>query len=344
MTDKAHSDNEETMAGIGGIHHISSISTSPERTLAFYTGVLGLRLVKRTVNFDDTSTLHLYFGDHTGSPGTLLTFFPWTRGNAGRIGTGQVAVTSLSIARSALGYWLTRLVQHGVEHAGPITREAADGSIERVISLADPDGLKLELVAHEAVPEEGASEGMAGVSAENSVRGVHSVTLWVEDSTDSATLLTDTLGFSELKRAGTTRRFTSGNGLPGTLVDVREVGGFLKGVEGTGTVHHVAFRVPHDEAQLEVRQRIREAGISTTRIMDRNYFKSIYFREPGGVLYEIATDEPGFMIDESVEELGEKLMLPPRYEIDRQQLEAELPHVPSWSDLKADVGMAFPEE
>lgn len=332
------------MSGISGIHHISSISTSPERTLAFYTGVLGMRLVKRTVNFDDTSTLHLYFGDHAGSPGTLLTFFPWTKGNAGRIGVGQVAVTSLSIAPASLGYWLARLVQSGVGYTGPSSREAADGSDERVITFSDPDGLKLELVAHEAVPEEGTHEGMAGVTAANAVRGVHSVTLWVEDSARSASMLADTLGFRELRESGATRRFTSGSGLPGSFVDVRGVGGFLGGVEGTGTVHHVAFRVPDDESQLDVRQRLHEAGYSTTRIMDRNYFRSIYFREPGGVLYEVATDEPGFTIDEPLETLGEKLMLPPRYEIDRPQLEAELPHVPTWEELKAEVGQSFREE
>lgn len=326
------------MSGIPGIHHVSSISTNPARTLAFYSGVLGMRLVKRTVNFDDISTLHLYFGDYEGSPGSLLTFFPWPRGNAGRIGVGQVAVTSLSIAPSSLGYWLERLVQSGVRHSGPVRRDVGNGETERVISFEDPDGLKLELVAHASVPDEGARAGVGGVPAGRAVRGIHGVTLWVESSADTARVLADTLGFRESGAWESTRRFETGSGGPGTLVDVREVGGFLKGAEGTGTVHHVAFRVPDDEFQLEMRQAVREAGISTTRVMDRNYFRSIYFREPGGVLFELATDAPGFTVDEPLERLGEKLMLPPRYEMDRPQLEAELPHVPSLEELRPGGG------
>lgn len=327
------------MSGVLGIHHVTAISTDPQRTVDFYTGVLGLRLVKRTVNFDDTGTYHLYFGDEAGSPGTLMTFFPWPRGARGRQGVGQVAVTSFSIPPAALGYWLERFVRLGIRHEGPVRREPSGGVVERAITFSDPDGLLLELVAHEAVDAEQVSGTVADVPPEHGVRGIHAVSIWVKDAADTERVLTETLGFAFMHEDGMTRRFTALDGLPGTLVDVRTVGGFLDAAEGTGTVHHVAWRVPDEQAELALRERVAADGLRPTRVMDRHYFRSVYFREPGGVLFELATDPPGFTIDEPLDSLGARLMLPPRYEPDRGSIEGSLPPLSlheKWSPLGAD--------
>lgn len=327
------------MSGVLGIHHVSAISTDPQRTVNFYTGVLGMRLVKQTVNFDAPRVYHLYFGDESGSPGSLLTFFPWPRGRRGRQGVGQVATVSLSVSSPSLGFWLERLVKHGVAHEGP-KRRVAGNSAERLISFTDPDGLLLEIVAHESVPAEGTNEGAAGVPPEHAIRSIHSVTLWEERGEDTARVLVDLLGFVQLHEDATIRRFGIGDGPPGTLVEVRSVGGFLQSVEGTGTVHHVAWRVPDDSAQLALRERVVEDGLDPTAVIDRFYFRSVYFREPGGVLFELATDPPGFTIDETPELLGQRLMLPPRLELERSSIEAALPplhHLDEREHRRSDV-------
>lgn len=309
------------MTTVLGIHHVTAIASDPQRNLDFYVGVLGLRLVKRTVNFDDPETYHFYFGDDVGHPGSILTFFPWPGARPGRHGTGQVAVTSFAVLPGALGFWLERLVRHGIQYEGPA---------HQVISFKDPDGLMLEIVAHAGAEARPAWEAAPGIPREHAIHGFHRVTVWAERGDDTEAVLVDTLGFRPVQEDGATRTFTAGDGGPGTLVNVRSVGGFPHGAGGAGTVHHVAWRVADDRAQLQMRDRVTEAGLDPTPVIDRSYFRSVYFREPGGVLFELATDPPGFAIDEPVERLGERLMLPPQYEVHRPEIEAVLPpiHLP----------------
>ncbi len=315
------------MTGIHGIHHVSAIASDPQRNLDFYSGLLGLRLVKRTVNFDDPQSYHLYYGDDVGTPGGIMTFFPWPGARRGRQGTGQVAVVSFAILSSAVGFWVERLLRHGVHYAGPTKRAPSGASSEQVISFRDHDGLMLELVASEEAELRPAWGGAPGIARENAIHGFHHVTLWVEQGGPSERLLVDTLGFRAVHEENGTRRYAAGDGGPGSLVDVRDVGGFPRGTGGAGTVHHVAWNVGGDAAELAIRERIVAAGMRPTPVIDRMYFRSVYFREPGGVLYELATADPGFAIDEPVEHLGEHLMLPPQYEAQRAEIEAILPRI-----------------
>jgi predicted esterase/catechol 2,3-dioxygenase-like lactoylglutathione lyase family enzyme len=324
--------NDSAHAGVLGIHHVTAVCGDPQRNLDFYAGLLGLRFVKRTVNFDDPETYHFYYGDDEGRPGSILTFFPWPGARRGRAGVGQVAVTSFAAAPGAVGFWIERLLHHGVRFQGPNRRAVAGaGSAgEQVIAFQDHDGLLLEIVATSAAGERAGWGEAPGIPPEHALRGFHSVTLWEEHGDATQALLVDTLGFREVGEAGEARRFGAGDGGPGTFVNVRAVGGFLRGVGGVGTVHHVAWRMVDDPAQLELRARVAAAGLDPTPVIDRQYFHSVYFREPGGVLFELATDPPGFAIDEPKERLGQRLMLPPQYEPHRPQLEAALPpiHLP----------------
>jgi predicted esterase/catechol 2,3-dioxygenase-like lactoylglutathione lyase family enzyme len=317
------------MTNIQGIHHVSAIASDPQRNLDFYGGLLGLRLVKRTVNFDDPQSYHLYYGDEVGTPGSIMTFFPWPGARRGRQGAGQVAVISFAILPSAIGFWVERLVRHGVEYTGPTKREAGtDGAVaEQMIVFKDHDGLMIELVASEAAESRPAWGGAPGIPEESALHGFHHVTLWVDDGRASEQVLVDTLGFRAVREEGSVRRYAAGDGGPGALVDVRSVGSFLRGTSGAGTVHHVAWNVAGDDDELYLRDRIVEAGMQPTPVIDRMYFRSVYFREPGGVLYELATTQPGFTIDEPVERLGERLMLPPQYEPQRAEIEAILPRI-----------------
>ena len=314
------------MSEIQGIHHVTAIASDPQRNVDFYAGVLGLRLVKRTVNFDDPQTYHLYYGDEVGTPGSIMTFFPWPGARRGRIGSGQVAVTSFSVLPSAIGFWIERLVRHGIKYQGP-TRRGAGGEAEQVIAFTDHDGLMLEIVGHPGAESRPAWADAPGIPKEQAIHGFHAVTLWLDTASASERVLTDTLGFRPLREDGTTRRYAAGDGGPGTIVDLRTIGDFGRGAGGAGTVHHVAFRVPDDAAELAVRGRVTSAGLHPTPVIDRNYFHSVYFREPGGVLFELATNPPGFAIDEPVERLGERLMLPPQYEPHRSEIEAVLPPI-----------------
>lgn len=316
------------MATIHGIHHVSAIASDPQRNLDFYSGLLGLRLVKRTVNFDDPQTYHLYYGDEVGTPGSIMTFFPWPGARRGRQGAGQVAVVSFAILPRAVGFWVERLLRHGVHYAGPAKRatHSAD-SEQQAIAFKDPDGLMLELVASEEAEVRPAWDGAPGIAHENAIHGFHHVTLWVERRDPSERALVDTLGFRQVREVSGTRRYAAGDGGPGALVDVRDVGGFPRGTGGAGTVHHVAWNVGDDADELALRQRIVAAGLRPTPVIDRMYFHSVYFHEPGGVLYELATAQPGFAIDEPVERLGERLTLPPQYEPQRAEIEAILPRI-----------------
>jgi predicted esterase/catechol 2,3-dioxygenase-like lactoylglutathione lyase family enzyme len=308
-----------------GIHHVTAIASDPQRNVDFYAGVLGLRLVKRTVNFDDPETYHFYYGDEIGTPGSIMTFFPWPGARRGRIGSGQVALTAFSILPSAIGFWVERLTRHGVKYEGPLARHLSDG--EKILSFTDPDGLLLELVAHPGAEARPAWGGAPGIAREHAIHGFHSVTLWLENGDRSEHLLTERLGFRAITEEGSTRRFATGDGGPGTIVDVRTIGDFGRGVGGAGTVHHVAFRVADDAKQLDVRRVVANDGLHPTPVIDRNYFHSVYFREPGGVLFELATDPPGFLIDESRDHLGESLKLPPQYESHRAEIESVLPPI-----------------
>lgn len=316
-----------------GIHHVSSIVGDAQRNVDFYGGVLGLRLVKRTVNHDDPATHHLYFGDERGTPGSIVTFFPWGAASPGRAGVGQVAVTSFSVAPASLGWWLERLVRQGVAFERP--RRRFD---EQVIAFKDHDGLQLELVAHAAAEtREGWSGG--GVPREHAIRGLHAVTLWVHSLEPTAGVLTGALGFREVAREEGTARFAAGDEGPDTFVDVRAVGGFLGGIMGVGAVHHVAWRVADDDAAAALRGAVMAQGIATTDVIDRTYFRSVYFREPGGVLFELATDGPGFAVDEPPDRLGESLVLPPRFEAHRAEIEAVLPEIHPPGARRALLGM-----
>ena len=304
-----------------GIHHVTAIAKEPQRNLDFYAGTLGMRLVKLTINFDDPGTYHLYYGDELGRPGSLLTFFPWTGGRPGRQGSGQTNGIGLAIPPASLGFWIERLLSRGVKYEGPTRRFD-----EQVLTFADPDGLLLELIA---TPRVGRLEGWRDgpVPAEHGVRGVHAVTIWEDGDAGSASFLTDAMRFRPTGEDGNRLRFESGQDGLGTVVDLRRTPGFWRGTDGAGTVHHVAFRAADDAEQKSRQEELRRLGVGVTDVRDRNYFRSIYFREPGGVLFEIATDGPGFTVDESPAELGTTLRLPPEYESMRQRLEWALPRL-----------------
>jgi len=326
------------MSNVLGIHHVTAIASDPQRNLDFYAGLLGQRLVKRTVNFDDPQTYHFYFGDEVGTPGSIMTFFPWPGARRGRQGSGQVAVTSFAVLPSAIGFWVERLLRYNVRYEGP-TRRGSGADAEQVVAFRDHDGLMLEIVGHPGAEARPAWADAPGIAREHAIHGFHGVTLWVERADATDRVLVDTLGFRASREDGATKRYSIGDGGPGTLVDVREISGFGKGLSGAGTVHHLAFAVEDDAAELGVRERVQRANLHPTPVIDRNYFHSVYFREPGGVLYELATNAPGFAVDEPVAHLGEALKLPAQYEPHRDEIEAVLPrlHLPT---VQAD-GSAF---
>ncbi len=306
-----------------GIHHVTAIASDPQRNLDFYAGVLGLRFVKRTINFDDPTTYHFYFGDGTGTPGSLLTFFPWPNAHRGRQGAGQVAVVSLAIMPNAVGFWLDQLLKHHVEFEPPITRF----DDEKVIAFRDPDGMMLELVAHPSAERRAAWSGNASIPAEFGIRGIYSVTMWEEGLTRTADLLTERFGFRPVREQGSIYRYSSSDTDLGAIVDLRVVPGLWKGVLGAGIIHHIAFRAATPEIQMAVREHLAGEGYNITPQLDREYFRSVYFREPGGVLFEIATDAPGFTVDESLDRLGRSLQLPAWLEPRRFEIEALLPNI-----------------
>lgn len=303
---------------MAGIHHLTAIVDDPQQNVDFYTDLLGLRLVKQTVNFDDPYTYHLYFGDELGRPGTIMTFFPWQHARHGTTGSGQISAMALSIPPDAVGYWLERLATLGVRFADPVTRFG-----QQVVALYDPAGLLLELVTQ---PDVVAQPGWAGgsVPAEHAIRGIAGVTLTLARHDYTAALLTEVLGFRPVGNEENRWRYATGNGGSGTLVDILVRPDLPYGMMGVGSVHHVAWRAADDAQQAEWQHLLREHGVDVTPVRDRQYFRSIYFREPGGVLFEIATDAPGFAIDEAPEQLGTRLMLPPWLEGQRATIERKL--------------------
>ncbi len=309
-----------------GLHHVTAFSGPAARNLDFYTRVLGLRLVKKTVNFDDPGTYHLYYGDADGRPGTILTFFPIAHAAPGRVGIGETQETAFRVPRGSIGWWTHRLIAQGVRHEAPVQVFG-----EPVLRLRDPDGMMLALVGigDGQGTREGEATGWtsAEVPPEHAIRGLHGVTLLLGQAEATAAILTGVLGLTESGREGAAIRYAGTAGLGG-FVTLRAVGDFLPGRTGAGSVHHIAFRAADDAAQAAMADRLRrEHGLSVTEQRDRQYFRSVYFREPGGVLFEIATDAPGFAIDEAPDALGSALKLPPGLEPHRAQIEGVLPQV-----------------
>lgn len=304
---------------LNGIHHVTAIAGDPQRNVDFYTGLLGLRLVKVTVNFDDPQSYHFYYGDELGRPGSIVTFFAWPGARPGREGTGQINTIAFSIPRDSLDFWRQRLTEAGTAVEGP-----AERFDERYLTLRDPDGLVLELVAANAGDARQAWEH-GPVAAEHAIRGVYAVTLWEDGRARTEALLKDTMGLRFVGQEQDIYRYAFGNGQPGELVDVREAQGEPRGRVAVGSVHHVAWRTPGDDEQLAWRTDLIGISAAVSPVMDRDYFHSIYYREPGGVLFEIATDAPGFATDETSETLGTALKLPAWLEPQRQVIEQSLP-------------------
>lgn len=302
-----------------GLHHVTAMASDPRRNLDFYTRVLGLRLVKRTVNFDDPGTYHLYFGDETGHPGTILTFFPWPMARRGRPGAGQATATAYGVPPGSLGYWSDRLGALGVAAERPEERWGSE-----VLTFLDPDGLRLELVETEGAGPADPWDG-SPVPAERALGAFAGVTLTLWNPEATAGVLTDLLGFRPDGEAPGRMRFAAGPGGAGSKIELRVEPTAQRGSVSAGTVHHIAFRARDEADQLAWRERAEAFGLAVTPVLDRQYFRSIYFREPGGVLFEIATDPPGFTRDETREELGGRLQLPPWLESHRPEIEAALP-------------------
>jgi glyoxalase family protein len=303
---------------IAGLHHVTAIAREPRRNADFYVGVLGLRLVKRTVNFDHQATYHLYYGDRTGRPGTLLTFFVRPQEPSGRRGTGQATSVRFSVPAASLSYWAERLTRHAVAFV-----DAVDSFESQTLTFSDPDGLEIQLVAthdYASLPPTPSEP----VAAEHALRGLHGIALSVSADGPTAMLLTGAMGFVETGSGPDRRRFSaSGNGL-GLFVDLLVEQGVPQGSIAAGSVHHVAFRTGDTLEQQAWQARLRADGLAVTDVKDRKYFRSIYFDEPGGVRFEIATDTPGFAVDEPPDALGTRLLLPASLEPERKRLEAGL--------------------
>lgn len=307
------------MKTASGIHHITAIASDPKKNYDFYTKTLGLRFVKKTVNFDDPGTYHFYFGDNVGSPGTILTFFPHPGLPKGRAGTGQAVEIVFAVPKAAIAFWMNRFHEQGIDYQGP--EKHFD---ETVIRIQDPDGLMLEFVGTDDVPDNNVW-ATDDIGSDVAIRGFHSVSLWVVDQAKTAAILTGQLGFKLVGNDGSRYRYSTGKAGIGQIVDLREIPGMWKGASGAGTIHHVAWRVGDDEAELAVRAELATAGMHLTEVIDRNYFHSVYFREPNGVLFELATDNPGFDVDEPAATLGQDLKLPQQYESQRAAIMAALP-------------------
>jgi len=310
---------------IVGLHHVTAIASNPQRNLDFYTGVLGLRFVKRTVNFDDPGTYHFYFGDDAGSPGTILTFFPWPNASPGRVGLGEVTRTSFSVPAGSLEYWVQQLSENGVPVENSGRRFQED-----VLTFADPDGMKIEIVAH---ADAGAANvpRFASVPTEYAIRGFFGVTLYERQEAETEAMLA-VMGFHKIATEGNRVRFAAEGNALGNHIDLLIDPAGKYGHAGAGSVHHIAFRAKNDEAQREWREEIAK-HVDVTPVLDRTYFHSIYFREPGGVLFELATDPPGFALDEPVESLGEELRIPEWLEPRRAFIEARLPPITLHKDM-----------
>lgn len=304
---------------ITGIHHITAIAGNPQKNLDFYTGILGLRLVKKTINFDAPDVYHFYFGDELGAPGTVFTTFPFEGARKGTKGTGELTYTAFSIPVVSLDFWIERLEKFNISISTPLTRFG-----EKLIRFKDHDGMGIELIATDNDDRKGWTYG--NIPLEYSIRGFYGATLNLKAKELTEKLLTQFMDYRLIaEESGRFRYGTKGE--PGDIVDIVIDPNGRQGVQSAGTVHHIAFRTANVASQLEIQQILLNNGYHVTEVKDRNYFKSIYFREPGGVLFEIATDEPGFAIDEDEAHLGELLKLPQWIEPQRAKLEARLAKV-----------------
>jgi glyoxalase family protein len=301
-----------------GLHHVTAISNNAQGNHDFYTNVLGLRLVKKTVNFDDPSTYHFYFGDEHGSPGTIITFFPWEGIGKGINGTGMATHTSYSIPDGGISFWKERLQSHGI-----VSVENQIFS-EKVLSFNDPDGMQIQLV----VPEKQDNRKpwrTDDISSDVAIRGFHTVTLTLRSAAPTIKVLTDILGYTQIKHDGNRYRFAVDSVDTANFIDIVEDPSAPIGRNAAGTNHHIAFRVKDDYILMKFREKVVDAGLQITTKINRDYFFSLYFREPGGVLFELATDNPGFTVDEPLDSLGSSLKLPKQYERLRDKIESALP-------------------
>lgn len=304
-----------------GLHHITAIAGDAQRNFDFYTKTLGLRMVKKTVNFDDPQTYHFYFGDEIGTPGTILTFFPWKNVRQGKNGAGMATEIGYSVPTGSLTFWKKRFEVLDVRHEDIHERFG-----EKQLPFQDPDGLWLSLI------EPKTKDGRKGwateeIKADVALKGFHTVTLTLENIKATAEILTEVFGYRLMEQDGNIYRYQTDTVENAALVDLLESPGAQRGLNAGGTNHHVAFRVENDEILMAVREKILARGLHITEKINRDYFYSLYFREPGGVLFEIATDNPGFATDETVSELGSSLQLPDRYESMREQIEKGLPEL-----------------
>lgn len=297
-----------------GIHHITAFVKNAQENVDFYAGLLGLRLVKKTINFDAPEVYHLYFGDQAGSPGTAITFFPWSTSRKGRVGGGQVGYTTFVVPQGALGFWEERLHKFGVA----FTRVERFG--ETYIQFKDQDGLQLEIVEREQGPESKWSFG--GVPTDKAIKGFGGAILYSVAPEKTMQVLENLMGLEKVAKDGDLVRFRA-TGEIGNYIDIHATA-VPRGAGGAGTVHHIAWRAKDDQDHQQWRERVEQYGMQPTDIVDRQYFNAIYFREEGEILFEIATDTPGFDRDEPFETLGEKLMLPEWYEPYRSQIEQGL--------------------
>ena len=300
-----------------GLHHITAIANNAQRNYDFYTHVLGLRMVKKTVNFDDPNTYHFYYGNAEGTPGTILTFFPWEGIGPGKNGVGMATEIGYSVPSDSLDSWAGRLRAFGVS-----TGEQAERFGEAYLPFTDPDGLAFALIQH---PDGRPSWETEDVKQDTATRGFHSITLTLQKIDTTASVLTDIFGYTQQAQEGNRYRFVTDAISTASIVDLLEESTGTMGRNAAGTNHHVAFRVANDTVQMEFREKILSKGLQITPKIDRDYFYSLYFREPGGVLFEIATDNPGFTVDEPLAELGSHLKLPKQYEASRARIEKGLP-------------------
>lgn len=309
------------MKPVQGLHHITAVASNPHKNVAFYHHILGQRLVKKTVNFDDPGTYHLYYGDEVGTPGTIMTYFPWQHMQPGRRGNGETAAMAYTIRPAAIGFW-----QNWLKKSGISTGELQSRFGQDVLPFTDPDGLPLELITSDN-PATLQFWADGPISEKEALQGFHSVTLWLDQVEPTANLLTEQLGYQFVGEEGNRFRYKADGNDIGLYVDILHRPGQPAAQFGAGSIHHIAFRTVDDTEQLEYLQKLRRARAQVTPVQDRQYFHSIYFRSPGGVLFEIATDAPGFPYDEPVAELGTHLKLPSWLEQHRPAIEQRLPEI-----------------
>lgn len=309
------------MKPVQGLHHITAVASNPQTNLDFYHHILGQRLVKKTINFDDPGTYHLYYGDEVGTPGTIMTYFPWPHMRRGRKGNGETAAMAYTIRPEAMDFWQSWLQKNGISTGERQTRFGAD-----VLPFTDPDGLTLELITADGPATLQYWTG-GPIGEKEALQGFHGVTLWLDEVEPTANLLIEQLGYTFINQEGSRYRYQAGGENVGLYVDILHRPGQPAAQFGAGSIHHIAFRTVDDSEQLAYFNKLRQARFQVTPVQDRQYFRSIYFRSPGGVLFEIATDAPGFLYDEPVAELGTHLKLPPWLEKNRPAIEQRLPEI-----------------